>query len=105
MISNSFISLLCITLHPIPSHSDPSLPLVLSAESSLVYLSNHSLPVVLHVSFCRRQHKVNLLLAEGTLEGGELLHLCFELLCVYTFNDNPLVIIHSHYFSHKASYL
>lgn len=55
----------------------------MSAESSFVYLLQQSFLVVLHIFFRRLQHKLDFLLAEGTLEGGELIHLCFELLCIY----------------------
>lgn len=52
------------------------------AESGLANLPQHSLLVVHHVGFRCLQQEVDLLLAEGTLEGGEFLHLCFELLCI-----------------------
>lgn len=55
----------------------------MSAESSFVYLLQQSFLVVLHIFFRRLQHKLDFFLAEGTLEGGELIHLCFELLCIY----------------------
>lgn len=58
-------------------------PLALSAVNGLVNLPQQNFLVVLHVSFRRLQHRLDLLLTEWTLEGRELLHLCLDLLCIY----------------------
>ncbi len=70
------------SVNPPSTHTLATLLLVLSSENSLVNLPQSSL-VVLYVGFRRLQHKLSLLLAKGTLEGGELLHVhvhCFELI-------------------------
>lgn len=74
----------CFALLTEPPPTPSILPLVVSAESGLVNLPHQSLLVVLHVGFHRLQQERDLLLAERQLEGGELLHLCFELLRVWT---------------------
>lgn len=56
---------------------------VLFADSGLAHLPQQGLLVVQHVGFGCRQQEVDLLLAEGKLKGGELLHPGFNLLGIY----------------------
>lgn len=83
---------ICLTHFPtlhLPTDSYAHLPH--ATKSSFPHLSQHNLPVVLHVSFGRLQKEVNLLLTEGQREGGELLHLCFDLLCICRNSERPLI--------------
>lgn len=86
--------------------------LVLSTQHRLLHLHQQSLPVVLHVLPGRHQYVLDLLLVEGSLEGGEQLHLVGELFCVcetegkyYLLLFLCFLLLNNHSFRQKESWL
>lgn len=79
---NNLIQERCV--HHLNAHRDAIWSLDVSADDSLGYFPEESVLAVLHVRFHRLQQKLDFLLAEWKLEGGELLHLCFELVLIWT---------------------
>lgn len=79
-------------VHHLNAHREATWSLDVSADDSLGYFPEESVLAVPHVRFHRLQQKLNFLLAEWKLEGGELLHLCFELVLIWTRREALMIM-------------
>lgn len=73
------------------AHREAAGDLDAPANDSLGDFPEERVLAVLQVFFHRLQQKLNFLRAEWKLEGGELLHLCFELVLIWPRRHAPMI--------------